>query len=257
MPVDRHSPTPLWAQILEDLRLRMAADEFSERFPGDLELVRHYGVSRQTVREAIRRLQQEGVVERVRGQGSSVRPRPLEQSLGTLYSLYRSAEAQGFVQQSVVRVLEERTDAAAAAALDCDAKDPLVYLERLRLLDGTPAVLDWSYLPARLARPLLKVDFQRTALYRELERACRVRPDSGWERMSPLLPAPAERRLLGLDPVTPTFLIERLAQAGGAPVEWRHSIVRADRFQFVSRWSSGRVGAAFEPPAELRPPRSG
>lgn len=239
---------PLWAQVLEDLRARMAEGEFAERFPSDVELVGHYGVSRQTVREAIRHLQQEGVVERVRGQGSSVRPRSIEQSLGTLYSLYRSAEAQGFVQESVVRALEERREPSAAAVLGCEAEEQLVYLERLRLLDGRPVVHDWSFMPARIARPLLAADFRRTALYRELEQSCGVRPDSGWERVSPVLPDEKERELLELEPATPAFWIERLALAGDLPLEWRHSIVRADRFQFVSRWSAGRLDSAFEAP---------
>lgn len=239
---------PLWAQVLADVRDRLAVGEFNERFPSDAELVSHYGVSRQTVREAVRHLQQEGLVERIRGQGSSLRRRPIEQSLGTLYSLYRSAEEQGFVQESLVRVLEQRTDAQAAEMLDCEPDEPLVYLERLRLLDGEPLMLDWSWLPWRLAHRLLSVDFHRTALYRELEVRCGIRPDSGWERVSPLLPEPEQRQLLQLGSRTPAFGIERLAREGTRPVEWRHGIIRADRFQFVSRWSAGRLAAAFEVP---------
>lgn len=239
---------PLWSQILSDLRARLAAGEFTERFPSDVDLVRQYAVSRQTVREAVRHLQQEGLLDRQRGQGTSVRQRPIEQSLGTLYSVYRSAEEQGFVQESAVRFLEERRNAQAAAMLECAPDEPLVYLERIRQLDGRPVVLDCSWLPSRLARRLLKVDFRRTALYRELERRCGILPDSGWERVTPVLPTPEQRELLGLRARVPAFSIERLACEGARPVEWRHSVIRADRFHFVSRWSGGRLVAAFEPP---------
>ncbi len=244
---------PLWAQILADLRARLSTGEFAARFPSDRELVHQYQVSRQTVREAVRHLQQEGLVERARGQGTSVLERPIEQSMGALYSLYRSAEEQGFVQESVVRFLEERTDALASAMLGCGAHEPLVYLERLRLLDGNPAVLDCSWLPSRLARGLLDVDFHRTALYRELETRCGIRPDSGWERVTPVLPTPEQRELLGLRSRTAAFGIERLACEGSTPVEWRHGVVRADRFQFVSRWSRGHLDASFEAPVPGAP----
>ncbi|HLI45283.1 MAG TPA: GntR family transcriptional regulator [Acidimicrobiales bacterium] len=253
MRVDRRSPVPLWAQILADLRDRLAAGEFADGFPSDVELVAHYRVSRQTVRESVRHLQQEGVVERVRGQGTSVRTRPIEQTLGAMYSLFRSAEAQGVVQESVVRHLEERENAEAAAMLGLEPGEPLVYLERLRLLDGKPGVLDCSWLPARLARPILDADFHHTALYRELEVRCGLRPDSGWERLLPVLPSPEQRGLLGLGPRTSAFAIERLAYAGPIAVEWRHGIIRADRFQFVARWSPGRLDAAFEAPGAERP----
>lgn len=248
------SPVPLWSQVLGDLRSRLAAGEFAERFSSDAELTAHYRVSRHTVREALRRLQVEGVIERGRGRGTFVSQRPVEQQLGTLYSLYRSAEEQGFVQESVVRSLELRRDVEAAGRLGCDPETPLVYLERVRLIDGRPVVLDCSWLPARLASPLLGADFHRTALYRELELRCGLRPDAGWERVLPVMPTAEQRELLGLGSRTPAYGIERLACQGHLVVEWRHGVIRADRFRFVARWGNGRVDAAFEPPSK-RPER--
>jgi GntR family transcriptional regulator len=245
MTVDRDSALPLWAQVLADLRRRLAAGEFRLRFPGDTELTEHYGVSRHTVREAVRHLQDEGVVER--GRGTFVRDGAIEQPLGALYSLFRSVEEQGFVQRSVVRHLEIRQDEEAAKVLGRAPGEPLVYLERLRLADGMPIVLDCSWLPGALAQPLLRVDFTRTALYRELQARCGVRPDAGWERIRPVLPDPQQRVLLGLRARVPALAIERLATWQTTPVEWRHGLVRADRFSYVARWSAQDKGARFEP----------
>jgi GntR family transcriptional regulator len=245
--VDRASALPLWAQVLGDLRRRLARGEFRQRFPGDDELTAEYGVSRHTVREAVRRLQAEGVVDRGRGRGTFVRDPVIEQPLGALYSLFRSVEEQGFVQRSIVRRLEERCDEEAAAVLGRSTGEPLIYLERLRLADDAPIVLDCSWLPAALARPLLDVDFTRTALYRELHVRCGIRPDAGWERIRPVLPEPEQRGLLGLPARTPALAIERLATWQTTPVEWRHGLVRADRFSYVARWSAKKLGAGFEP----------
>ena len=198
MTVDRDSALPLWAQVLGDLRRRLARGEFRLRFPGDHELTEQYGVSRHTVREAVRRLQDEGVLERGRGRGTFVIHGAIEQPLGALYSLFRSVEEQGFVQRSVVRYLEIRHNEEAAKVLGRAPDEPLVYLERLRLADEVAIVLDCSWLPAALAEPLLGVDFTRTALYRELHVRCGVRPDAGWERIRPVLPDPRQRALLGL-----------------------------------------------------------
>ncbi|HEX2130004.1 MAG TPA: UTRA domain-containing protein, partial [Actinophytocola sp.] len=46
----------------------------------------------------------------------------------------------------------------------------------------------------------------------------------------PTLPTPAEYRLLGGSPSTAAFAIRRLGTAKGRPVEWRHTLVRGDRF---------------------------
>lgn len=247
MMIDKNSPMPLWAQVLADLRLRIGRGEFRERFPTDAELIAEYGVSRHTVREAARRLQSEGVIDRGRGLGTFVRPRVIEQPLGSLYSLFRSVEEHGYTQRSVVRYLEERTDAEAAKMLGRPADEPLVYLERLRLADEEPVFLDCSWLPAAVARPLLGVDFTHTALYRELGERCGVVPDAGWERLAPEVPSREQRALLGLRARVPALAIERLTSEHGLPVEWRHGLVRADRFSYVARWGGQGSGAGFEP----------
>src|SRR5499427_4290699 len=54
--LDRRSPLPLWAQLRADLRRRLDAGAFDEEFPGELALVEEYGVSRHTVRSALRDL---------------------------------------------------------------------------------------------------------------------------------------------------------------------------------------------------------
>lgn len=247
MIVDRESALPLWAQVLGDLRRRLAGGEFGQRVPGDDELSAQYGVSRHTVREAVRRLQIEGVVERGRGRGTFVRDKVIEQPLGAIYSLFRSVEEHGLAQRSIVRRLEERRDEEAAGVLGCPPDTPLVYLERLRLADDVPIVLDCSWLPASLARPLLAVDFTHTALYHELHVRCGARPDAGWERIRPVLPDPEQRGLLRLAARTPALAIERLATSQTAPVEWRHSLVRSDRFSYVARWSAQDQATRFEP----------
>src|SRR5262249_22965844 len=152
---DRNSPLPLWAQLLADLRARLARGEFTGRFPGDEELRQSYGVRRHPRPEAVRGLRAEGVMGGGRAGGTSVPGAVIEQPLGAIYSLFRSVEAQGFVQRSVVRYLEERRDEEAAKVLGRPLDEPLVYLERLRLADDQPVVLDCSWLPAALARPLL------------------------------------------------------------------------------------------------------
>ena len=81
---DSRDPRPLWAQILSDLERRLAAGEFDERFPGDLDLMDDYEVSRHTVREAVRRIEQAGLLVRERGRGSFVNRQVFEQPLGSL-----------------------------------------------------------------------------------------------------------------------------------------------------------------------------
>lgn len=65
--LDRTSPVPLWTQLLEDIRRRSKNGEFVAELLAEMGLVAQYEVSRNTVREAMRRLRSDGVVVASRG----------------------------------------------------------------------------------------------------------------------------------------------------------------------------------------------
>lgn len=228
---------PLWAQVLADLRDRLSAGEFSRAFPSDRELIAHYGVSRHTVREAVRRLQGEGVLERHKGRGSFVRPVAVEQQIGPLYSLFRSIEAQGHTQTS--RVLDRRRETAPEVArrMSLPADTVFICLRRLRLVDGAPFAVDEVWLPDEIAGTIMDADFAHTALYIELERATGLRPLSGWERIRPALPTPEERRMLDIPARSAVFVIQRFTESAAGPLEWRNTVVRGDSYTFLTTWS--------------------
>ena len=237
--LDRFAALPLWAQLLADLRRRLEHDEFSVSFPGELALVAEYGVSRHTVREAVRRLREEGLV--IAGRGRTPRraePAEIEQPLGEMFSLFTAVEATGRVQRSVVRTLDVRADGVVAARLGLEESTPLVHLERLRFADAEPLAVDRVWLPERLARPLLDVDFGRTALYTVYAAQCGVRVAGGSERVRAVVPSTAERELLGIPADVAALAIDRLGWAVERPVEWRQTLVRADRFSVTARFSA-------------------
>ena len=249
-PLDRQSPMPLWAQLESELRRRLDSGDFADGvFPTDLELTATYEVSRHTVREAVRHLNKTGVLTRERGKGTVVNRAEFEQSLGTLYSLFQSIESAGVEQTSEVLALETVTDPHAAIQLGLAEDAPLVLLERLRLAGDAPLAIDRAWLPETIAAPLLKVDWSHTALYAELAAAGAPVPNQGWERLTPIVPTQADRERLGLRKKDAAFFLERLGSRDGTPIEWRSTIIRGDRYRFVTDWSTGAR-------SELRPTAS-
>lgn len=243
MTLDRDNPMPLWAQLESALKQRLDAREFDDRFPTDAELVEQYGVSRHTVREAIRHLNASGILRRERGRGTVVNRSEFEQPLGALYSLFRSIESSGVRQRSEVLDLREDLDPVVAEQLGLEPDTPLLYLERIRCADDEPLALDRSWLPLAVASDLLTSDFEHTALYDELERKHGTRPDAGWERISPVLPTPEQRKMLMMRRGEAAFSLERLGTAGGTPIEWRTTLIRGGRYSFVSNFTAGTAPA--------------
>jgi GntR family transcriptional regulator len=238
-PLDRRSPMPLWAQLHADVSRRLEAGAFDEAFPGELALAEEYTVSRQTVRAAVQRLRADGVVVAGRGRRPRVADRtPITQPLGTLYSLFASVEAAGLQQTSIVRARDTRTDDVAARRLGLKSTAPLFYLERLRLAGDQPLALDQVWLPADLAAPLMRSDFTHTALYDELAAHTGTRPEDGHEHIRAIVPTSAQRRLLGITAMTGALAIDRLGLASGGPVEYRHTVIRGDRFTLLATFSA-------------------
>jgi GntR family transcriptional regulator len=237
-PLDRRSPLPLWAQLRDDLHRRLAAGGFDDAFPGELALVAEYGVSRHTVRSALRELRADGLVVAERGR----RPRlagqaTITQPLGAVYSLFSAVESAGLRQTSRVRLRDVRADGVIADRLGLEASTPLFHLERLRLAGGEPLALDRVWLPAQVAAPLLTADFTHTALYAELASRTGVRVDGGREHIQAVVPTRAEQRLLGIPAATGALAIHRLGYSAGRPVEWRHTLIRGDRFSLIAEFS--------------------
>ncbi len=241
--LDRNSPMPLWAQLHDDLSRRLTLGEFDRAFPGELDLVSEYAVSRHTVREALRRLRDRGVLDTARGRATQVRRR-IEQPLGSLYSLFREVENLGMVQASVVLRQAIVTDPTAAGQLDLADETELFHLERVRLADGEPLAHDRVWLPAEPVRSLLETDFARTSLYEELAARCGIALTDGSERISAATPTGDERRLLAMPQGTACLRIQRLGRHANTLLEVRDTLIRGDRYSLVAGWSSNGYSIA-------------
>lgn len=255
-PLDRKSPLPLWAQLRTDLLRRVDAGAFDKEFPGEMALVADYGVSRQTVRTALRELRADGVVLAERGRRPRLAdPAEITQPLGTVYSLFASVEAAGLRQTSIIRRLDLTADGVVADRLGLEASTPLFRLERLRLAGDEPLALDTAWLPGDLAAPLLNADFTHTGLYNELAARARIRLNGGREHIRGVVPTVAEQRLLAIPATTGALLISRVGCAAGRPIEWRQTLIRGDRFSLLAEFSA-RTGYRITPDSRYPAPRA-
>lgn len=238
--LDRGGSLPLWGQLLDDLVRRLEANAFIENFPSEYELVTEYDVSRHTVREALRRLRETGVIKSNRGRLTFVPQASIEQPLGALYSLFREVEARGMEQRSIIRVSDVRNDAGAAVVLELPEDSALVYVERLRFANEEPLAWDRTWLPLRIGERLLKADLTHSGLYDELRRGGIVL-SGGREHIEAVVPTVEQRRLLGVRAGVAALAIGRVGYMKAKPVEWRQTLVRGDRFSLNAEWSATKT----------------
>jgi GntR family transcriptional regulator len=226
--------SPLWESIRADLSRRVADGDFAEGFPGELDLSREYGVSRGTIRNALRPLRETGTVTAHRGRRPQVIHGGQGDAFGPVYSLFESVQASGMSQRSVVLVREFTTDPAVAAQLSLPPEEVLLHLSRLRLADEEPLAVDHVWLPAARVRALIDVDFTDTALYKELRERCGIVLDGGREEVRAATASAADVESLGCVEGAPIFRIRRIGFHRGEALELRCSHILGDRYVVTS-----------------------
>ena len=233
-PLDRTSPIPLYFQIAENLKEAIQAGTIApgERLDNELELAERLGVSRPTVRQAIQRLVQQGLVVRRRGLGTVVvAPRILRPV--ALTSLYDDLAAAERAPTTAVLSFEEiAADDEIAQVLSLAVGTPVLSIERLRFADDTPLALMHNYLPAKLLQGRTEADLEQTGLY-ELLRSQGVQLHAADQVLAARRATAQEARLLQAPRSTTVLTMTRTAfDPAGLPIEHGRHAYLADRYSF-------------------------
>lgn len=211
--IDPASPVPLYFQLAEILEREITSGHWEpgSRLPSEPDIGRHYSVSRTTIRQALARLEQRGLIRRRTGVGTFV------QSAQPGLWLLQSTE--GFFQTEVDRLGRSVTSRIlraergrlpnwACTALGVPLGSTGGTLERLRSIDGLVTLYVVNYLPERLAEAALAFTNQDESLYRRLQKLEGIEVVGGRRFVEAV---PAEGRIAGLLEVetgTPLALIE-------------------------------------------------
>ncbi|BAK35194.1 putative GntR family transcriptional regulator [Microlunatus phosphovorus NM-1] len=141
------------ALSLREAIARLIADDGlgpGDRLPTETRLAERFEVARSTVREALKRLEEEGLVDAVQGKGrfvsalaADIVERPITRYEGVAEMLTRLGYR---VTTSVFSVAEVAADQQQAQSLAVELGTPLIRLERLRYGDDQPLVFSIDHL---------------------------------------------------------------------------------------------------------------
>jgi GntR family transcriptional regulator len=202
-----------------------------DALPPERDLADRLGVSRATVRQAMRELLVNGRVKRAGRNTVKAGPK-FEQPL-SLSSYTEGVREQGHTPgRIVVDVAGIAADESLAAGLDVEIGAPVVHLERILLVDDERVGLESTYLSEQRF-PTLRADFDpTTSLYAWLGRHGVVFARAH-ERIETVLATPREALLVGITTTLPMLLLHRGSlDADGRPIERVRGLYRGDRFSF-------------------------
>ena len=155
---------PIYQQMNQLLRALIDSGEFhvGNQFLTERQICGRFQVSRATANKALSNLVSEGLLEFRKGVGTFVRGRPMDHNLRALVSFSDEALASG--KKPATRVLRFESLPAAeagkevAAVLGLRDDESLFYMERLRLANDIPVILERRHVVAKRCPDLSRAD---------------------------------------------------------------------------------------------------
>jgi GntR family transcriptional regulator len=136
------------------IKQRILSNEFEAgRIPSEMELATELGVSRTTIRDALSRLDLEGVIYRKQGAGTFVNEARLQLKtrLEEIWDYSAMLQAHGYTPSTrIVEVAEQVIEAKTAVDLNLSTTEKILTVKKLFLADGQPVIFTINNIPARL-----------------------------------------------------------------------------------------------------------
>jgi GntR family transcriptional regulator len=223
-------------QILNDLKNGVLKP--GEAIPPEVQIRDKYGVSIGTIRKAVDKLVEDGLLIRQQGRGTFV---SVHDQQRTLHSFFRIANKNGQKEVphgEVVSFSKGRADEALARSLNVKVGVPIFAMRNLLSLGGSPVIVDDIQLPQHLFPNLTKSiiqDRQDEPIYHLYHSKFGINVLSIIEYLTAVR-APADvRTLLQVPAQTPLLQVDRIALTfDDVPVEFRRRYVHTEQYEYVN-----------------------
>jgi len=238
--------TPTYRSIELALRVRLRTMRPGDRLPSDSDLCREFGVSRMTARNAMQRLAEDGLVQRMPGLGSFVVEPPSHRYADRLMAFSHEMRRLGRVPSSrlLARGFRPATD-SEASALQIRPGEAVVVVRRIRKVDDVPTAVETAVLVRHTSDVVMAADLEAGSLHEALAGAG-LHLRRGHATITAEAATADDARLLGVAEGE-ALLVERrvILDTHGRPIEATESRYPGGRYALDVRFDvdDGHAGA--------------
>jgi GntR family transcriptional regulator len=231
---DEAPGTPLHIRVREEIRRKVEAGELIDgdgRLMTEAELTKFFGVSRITIRSAIRPLVEEGMFDRERGKGTYLRSNRPENWVGQLMGFSETIRDAGYVAGA--RILRKGMTNTHDAEVRDKVRERAVWeLRRLRLADDAPIAIEHAFYPPDIGLELEQRDLISIIMYRVMENDLGFTIKEANQTIGATLADKDSAKLLGVKPGSPLLSIERLTLSSeDRPLEFLRAVYLPEYFR--------------------------
>ena len=182
------------------------------QLPSELDLISILGVSRTTLREAMRSLEEQGLIVRRRGLGTYVSKRSILKDLSINFGITEMIQQAGMEPGAEMQALrKDIATAPIAKALKLPEYGRVIVLERIRTADQRPVVWSQDIMPEEiLGDQLPETPFLEThSLYQYLESRLQIQICNGVAQIRPVAASAEIAARLNIHKGTPLLRIDQ------------------------------------------------
>ena len=212
------------------LRQQIHAGAYPDGLPAENDLAAEFFVSRNTIREALSVLKNEGLIDRGPKVGTHVAQRKYDHGLDALLGLKETFKNLGEVRNEVRAAMAVAAPPAVANRLQLKPGEHAVFVERLRYLGDLPLSLDLTYLTPDIGTQILDHPLETNDLFALIEQVSGHRLGSASLALEAIPADPHSAAALQVPDGAPLLMLERLTSLDdGRPVDLEYIRMRGDR----------------------------
>ena len=227
---------PMYRQIADALREKISAGELKpgDALPTESSLQEAFNVSRVTVRQALKLLTEEQIVESIQGSGTYVKEERVNYDIYQLTGFYEKLADRNVDTHSEVRIFEVlKADAKLAEKLNLSHDDKVWHVKRVRFIKQKPVNLEETWMPLALF-PDLTWEVMENSKYHYVEQIKKLVIDRSEQELVPIMPSEEAIAALSLDPAKP--ILEKVSRGflkDGRVFEYSRNVFNTDDYKFT------------------------
>ena len=230
----RKGGIPLYYQIMRNLKEQIVSGKLGpgDRLPSEAEQTRRFGVSRVVIRQALRILEEQGLIVRVKGKGTFVSEAVAEDAAPRISGSLEDLIHIGV--DTTIKVIEFRMVKATvdlAEVFGVKAGDDLFHVQRIRLVSGKPLAVLVNHLPFSIGAAIPLSDLTKEPLIVLIEKRSGVHIEWASQVFQAVAADEEMSQLLEVDILTPLLKLTLTAYSTeGMVLDLAHVFYRSDRY---------------------------